>query len=179
MVGGIALSPDGRTAAFIASVGSKTQLGSERLDAAGSRPIPGSDGAAYPFWSPDSKSIGFFDGRKLRRVDLAGGNPTEIRDATITSLRGGAWTNDGRILFGTLQLGLFTVSASGGAPAPLTTLSPSAGVGYQVGRRRFLAATFCTRCAAATPALLPHHSPTPTRPLGCWTQRPTQCTRAA
>jgi len=119
-VGGIALSPDGRTAAYVASGAGKSGLWTQPLDGASARLIDGTDGAAYPFWSPDSKSIAFFAGNKLLRVDLAGGAPAKICD--VAMLRGGAWTSDGRILYGTLSLGLFQVSASGGTPTPLTTL---------------------------------------------------------
>ncbi len=119
-IGGIALSPDGRTAAYVASGAGKSGLWIQPLDGASARLIAGSDGAAYPFWSPDSKSIAFFAGDKLLRVDLAGGAPTKICAAATP--RGGAWTSDGRILYGVVSHSLFQVPASGGTPKPLTTL---------------------------------------------------------
>jgi hypothetical protein len=73
--GGIALSPDGRTAAYIASANGKTALWVRPLDAPSARPLAGTEGAYYPFWSPDGKSIGFFAAGKLQRLDLAGGAP--------------------------------------------------------------------------------------------------------
>jgi len=123
--GGIALSPDGRTAAFIASGNGKTGLWVRPLDGATARPIAGTEGAHYPFWSPDSRSIAFFAGTKLQRVDLAGGAPLTV--CTAGQGRGGAWTSDGRIVLGTLASGLFQVPASGGAPSPLTTLDATLG----------------------------------------------------
>jgi Tol biopolymer transport system component len=119
-LGGIALSPDGRTAAYVASGAGKSGLWTQPLNGASARLIAGTDGAAYPFWSPDSKSIAFFTGDKLLRVDLAGGAPTKI--CAVATPRGGAWTSDGRILYGLVSHGLFQVPASGGTPTPLTTL---------------------------------------------------------
>jgi eukaryotic-like serine/threonine-protein kinase len=126
-VGGIALSPDGRNAAFVATVDGKTALWVQPLDGAAARPLPGTEGAASPFWSPDGKSIGFFagSGRMLLRVEAIGGTPLAI--CTVPTERGGTWTSDGQIIFGTLGSGLFRVSASGGTPSPLTTLEVSRG----------------------------------------------------
>ena len=124
-VGGIALSPDGRTAAFVATANGKTGLWVRPLDGTTARLIPGTQGAAYPFWSPDSKSVGFLGAGKLQRVDLAGGAPLTI--CSTTPARGGAWSSDGQIIFGTSASGLFQVPASGGTPAPLTTLDASRG----------------------------------------------------
>jgi len=79
-----------------------------------------------PFWSPDNKSIAFFTGTKLERVELTGGSPLAICDVAIG--RGGAWSSDGKILFGTLASGMFQVAASGGTPpAPLTVPDDSRG----------------------------------------------------
>jgi Tol biopolymer transport system component len=124
--GGLALSPDGRTAAYIAAVNEKTGLWVRPLDGT-ARLLAGTEGAAYPFWSPDSKAIGFFVAGKLQRVELAGGAPRPICDATVP--RGGAWTSDGYILFGSTESGMFQVRAAGGAPSPLTTLDISNGEG--------------------------------------------------
>jgi eukaryotic-like serine/threonine-protein kinase len=126
-VGGIALSPDGKNAAFVATVDGKTALWVQPLDGSAARPLPGTEGAGSPFWSPDGKSIGFFAGygSKLLRVEAMGGNPLVI--STLSSARGGTWTSDGQIIFGTIASGLFRVSASGGTPSPLTTLDASRG----------------------------------------------------
>jgi Tol biopolymer transport system component len=127
-VGGLGLSPDSRTAAFVASGSGKNGLWIRPLDGTAARLIAGTEGASYPFWSPDSKSVAFFAGGKLLRVDLAGGSPLAICD--VASARGGAWSGDGRILYGTVVGGLFQVTASGGAPSPLTTLDAARGEGY-------------------------------------------------
>ncbi len=123
-VGGFALSPDGRTAAYVASSGGTTSLWVRPLDGSPARSLSGTGGAAYPFWSPDSKSVAFFTSGKLRRVEATGGAPLTICD--VAAARGGTWTSDGRILFGALA-GLFAVSDTPGTPSPLTILGTSRG----------------------------------------------------
>jgi Tol biopolymer transport system component/predicted Ser/Thr protein kinase len=123
-VGGITLSPDGRTAAYVASGQRKTGLWIHPLNGATAWLVAGTEDAAFPFWSPDNKSVAFFTRRKLQRVDIAGGLPVAICDAPDG--RGGTWSS-GEILFGTRASGLFRVSVSGGTPSPLTTLDASTG----------------------------------------------------
>ena len=121
-IGGLALSPDGRTVAYVASSNGKSQLWVRPLDETAARVIPASEDAGFPFWSPDSKSIAFsVRGVKLQRVDLAGGASLTICETAVV-FRGGAWTSDGQIIFGTLGAGLFRVPASGGTPSPLNSL---------------------------------------------------------
>ena len=117
---GIALSPDGRTAAYVASSNGKNRLWVRPLDETAARVIPGTDNAGFPFWSPDSKSIAFGTGDRLQRVELAGGAPLTICDAH-TLPRGGSWNSEGQIIFGTIA-GLFQVPASGGTPLRLTAV---------------------------------------------------------
>jgi Tol biopolymer transport system component len=126
--GGIALSPDGRNAAYVAAANGKTALWVRSLDAASGRPLAGTEGAYYPFWSPDGKSIGFFAAGKVQRVDLAGGAPLTICDVPGSNGRGAAWTGDGRIVLGSLA-GLFQVPASGGTASPLTKIDATHGEG--------------------------------------------------
>jgi len=119
--GGLALSPDGRYAAYVASFGGKTALWLRQLDGASSKPLPGTEGGAEPFWSPDSKSVGYFASGKLERVDIAGGSAPQILCDAPNQL-GAAWGPDGSIVMGNFDEGLSRVSASGGTPAPLTSL---------------------------------------------------------
>ncbi len=121
---GISLSPDGKTAAYVATDKGKASLWVRPLDGATARPLPGTEDAGMPFWSPDSKSIAFFAQGKLQRVYLAGGTPQMICD--IGEARGGSWSDD-RILIGGWNSGLFQVAASGGRPSPVTTLDASRG----------------------------------------------------
>jgi Tol biopolymer transport system component len=120
-----ALSPDGRTAAYMAEVARKTGLWLRPLDGAPPRMIPEVVVNSSLFWSPNSKSIAFWQKTGLQRVDVAGGAQSTVCELA-KNIRGGAWSADGQILIGTLGA-LFRVPASGGTPAPLTTLDSSRG----------------------------------------------------
>ncbi|HEX5110543.1 MAG TPA: protein kinase [Vicinamibacterales bacterium] len=110
----MALSPDGTQLAFIANRQRRPMLWVRSLDSIESRALPGTEGASYPFWSPDQRSIGFFADGKLKRTDLEGGRPLVIADAT--NGRGGTWSSDGVILFAPDVSGpLLRVSTRGGA----------------------------------------------------------------
>jgi Tol biopolymer transport system component len=124
-VGGSAISPDGRMAAFVAAVNGKTGLWVRVLDETTTRFLPGTEGAADPAWSPDSKSIAFWAAGKLQRTELAGGVPVTICDGVPS--RGVAWSAGGQIVFGSVGGGLFRVPASGGAPSPLTRVEVTRG----------------------------------------------------
>ncbi|MBZ5590463.1 MAG: serine/threonine-protein kinase [Acidobacteriia bacterium] len=127
--GPAAISPDGRLLVFPASSKDRgIQLWIRPLDAAEARPLPGTEQASYPFWSPDSRSIGFFAGGKLKKVSVNGGEPLDICDAS--SGRGGSWSRDGTIVFPpSLTSALYRVSASGGTPEPVTRFDASKGQG--------------------------------------------------
>jgi Tol biopolymer transport system component/predicted Ser/Thr protein kinase len=120
--GGSAISPDGRVVAFVAAVGVKTSLWVRPLDSLAARELPGTDGGYDPFWSPDSKSLGFFAPGKLKRIDVADGVPQVLCD--VIEGRGGAWSSQGVILFapGVSGVPLQRVPASGGIPTPATAL---------------------------------------------------------
>jgi serine/threonine protein kinase len=115
-----ALSPNGRRLAFIASVGhDPSQIWIRALDSLTAEPLAGTQGAEYPFWSPDSESLGFFADGVLKRIDLAGGPARTL--AAAPNGRGGAWSRSGIILFapGT-QGGIYRVRAGGGELEPVT-----------------------------------------------------------
>jgi eukaryotic-like serine/threonine-protein kinase len=116
-----AISPDGRRLVFSASTEGKSQLWIRPLDSLSSQPVAGTDGAVYPFWSPDSASVGFFADGKLKRIDIAGGARQVLANAFVAL--GGAWNRDGIILFAPSAAGpLFKVPATGGEPVAITRL---------------------------------------------------------
>jgi Tol biopolymer transport system component len=123
--GPFVLSPDGRHLAFAAISADGSQfLWVHSLASGEARLLPGTDGATFPFWSPDGRSLGFFVGGKLKRVDIAGGPPLTVCDAP--SGRGGTWSRDGVIVFSpAFGSALFRVPATGGQAEPLTQLDPS------------------------------------------------------
>jgi len=123
----ICLSPDGRHIAFVASTsGGGNLLWVRSLDALAAQMLAGTEGAVYPFWSADSRSLGFFAQGKLKRIDAAGGPAITICDAPQG--RGGTWNRDGVIVFSPDISGpLHRVSASGGASSPVTNLDQTQG----------------------------------------------------
>jgi eukaryotic-like serine/threonine-protein kinase len=123
----LTLSPDGRHTAFVAaSADGRRQLWIRDLAVLAARALPGTDGVDQPFWSPDSRFVAFFADGKLRKIDISGGRPQTICDAPPA--RSGSWNQDGVIIFTPgAGAGLQKVTASGGVPAPLTTLDRSRG----------------------------------------------------
>jgi Tol biopolymer transport system component len=102
------------------------QLWVRSLDAVALEPLAGTNGATFPFWSPDSRSLGFFADSKLKRIDLAGGSVQTLADATVNA-RGGAWSRDGVILFAPSAVSpIYRVSAAGGPATVLTQLDKPA-----------------------------------------------------
>jgi serine/threonine protein kinase len=122
-----ALSPDGRRIVFVAALGREpSQLWVRDLDALNPQPIAGTQGAEYPFWSPDSAAVAFFAGGVLKRIDLAGGLARVLAPAAHG--RGGAWNREGIILYApSTQEGLFAVAAAGGTPTPITRVDAATG----------------------------------------------------
>jgi eukaryotic-like serine/threonine-protein kinase len=109
----LAVSPDGRWLAFTATTGGRVQLWVRAFDVADARLLAGTDGASYPFWSPDSRFIAFFVPSKLKKIEVTGGLPATICDVGIPT--GGAWSRDGVILFSALGgVGVLRVSSTGG-----------------------------------------------------------------
>jgi Tol biopolymer transport system component len=120
--GPVAVSPDGRQIAFTArDGGGVTRLYVQALGAGTVRAVPGSDGARYPFWSPDSRSLGFFDGEQLFRIELGEGAPLAL--AAASGARGGTWGRDGVIVFApSWDSALAQIPAEGGRPTPASVL---------------------------------------------------------
>jgi Tol biopolymer transport system component len=114
----LAVSPDGRYIAFVAG-----SLFIRPTDAVDARPLPGTEGAQRPFWSPDSKHIGFAQQDQLKHISLAGGPPQMV--ARIgPAFDGGSWNAAGDILFSTgAGSPIKRVSASRGEPVDVTNLS--------------------------------------------------------
>jgi eukaryotic-like serine/threonine-protein kinase len=123
----LALSPDGRSLAFVASgPDGASQVWVRRLDAVLPVAVPGTDDAAHPFWSPDARSIGFFSHGLLRRVDLAGGPARTV--AVAPNGRGGTWNAEGLILFAPHTAGVIRrVFANGGEVTDATRLEAARG----------------------------------------------------
>ncbi len=120
------LSPDGNRLAFTArGADGKQFLWVRSLDETTEEPLAGTEGATFPFWSPDGRSLGFFASGKLNRIEASGGPPLALCDAV--SGRGGTWGADGTILFSLLSGPIFRVPASGGRPQPVTKLPESLG----------------------------------------------------
>jgi serine/threonine protein kinase len=119
--GPVVISPDGRRLAFVARAGSERMLWIQPLNSATAQPMAGTEGATYPFWSPDSRYVGFFAAGKLKKVDASGGPPQAICDAE--NGRGGSWGQEGVILLTRTTLeSIVRVDAAGGTPVPVTKL---------------------------------------------------------
>jgi Tol biopolymer transport system component len=116
------LSPDGKRLAFSAGpAGGKPQLWVRALDSETAQALAGTDGGLFPFWSPDSRTLGFFTDEKLKRVDAGGGSVHELAD--VTTARGGAWNRDDVIVFApNFTSALLRIPAAGGTPTPVTHL---------------------------------------------------------
>ncbi len=116
------LSPDGASIAFAATAADgKTALWVRPTSTLEARMLPGTAGAMFPFWSPDSHSIGFFAESKLKTIDLSAGTAQVLCDATLG--RGAAWGPGDVILFSAGPISpLMRINASGGTPSVFTTI---------------------------------------------------------
>jgi serine/threonine protein kinase len=126
-----AVSPDGRMLAFGGSgPEGKPRLWVRPLGSLVAQALAETDGASYPFWSPDSRSVGFFAQGKLRRIDVAGGSPHVLCDAPAG--RGGTWNQQGVIVFAPDVIGpLYQVSAAGGVPTPVSVVDTQGGMTHR------------------------------------------------
>ncbi len=120
--GSLSVSPDGRWITFSAAEGDESpQLWLRSVGSVEARPIEGTEEGSFPFWSPDSRHIAFFDEDHLKRVSLDGSPAVTLADAP--NGRSGGWNRDGVILFSpSPQDPVFRVPAGGGDPEPVTEL---------------------------------------------------------
>jgi Tol biopolymer transport system component len=127
----VAVSPDGRSLAFVAMPpgGTQSVLYVRPLDSLESRLLAGTEGAESPFWSSDSGSIAFFAGLEVKRISLSGGGAQRVCAVSAVNTEGGTWSATGTIVFasGFPNPRLFAVPANGGEARPLTTLDESRG----------------------------------------------------
>jgi eukaryotic-like serine/threonine-protein kinase len=122
----VVISPDGSTIAFIAEGEGKRFLWVRPLHATTAQPLAGTEGAYYPFWSPDSKFIGFFASGKMKKVEASGGVVQTICDAPFG--RGGSWNRDGVILFAPgIHDVIYRVPDGGGQPVAVTKVQKPGG----------------------------------------------------
>ncbi|HEY3124597.1 MAG TPA: protein kinase, partial [Thermoanaerobaculia bacterium] len=120
--GMIALSPDGSRLAFVAGgAEGKNLLWVRPLDSLEARPLPATEGAYAPFWSPDSRFLAFFAEGKLKKIEASGGPPQLLYTLMSPVGRGGTWNREGVILFAPSPGGpLFRIPDAGGAASPVT-----------------------------------------------------------
>ncbi len=120
---GVALSPDGTTIVFVVGsvTRSETQLWVRPVDSTTARRLEDTEGASLPFWSPDSRRIGFFSSDKLKTIAVSGGRAETLWDAP--GGRGAFWTPSNVIVFAPDATGpIYRIAASGGTPEPITKI---------------------------------------------------------
>ncbi|MFN7936899.1 MAG: protein kinase [Bryobacteraceae bacterium] len=115
----IAVSPDGKMVAFTAALDGRRQLYVQSTQTPGARLLAPAEGVEFLFWSPDSRSIGFFAQNKLKRMEAAGGPVQTLCD--VISPRGGSWSEQGVILAAAAGVGMLRVSDQGGTPSPVVS----------------------------------------------------------
>ena len=121
----MAVSPDGRRVAFTAGPpGGRIRLWIRSFEAAEAQQVPESEEAYSPFWSPDSRFLGFFAHGKLKKIDVLGGTPQALCDAPDGD--GGTWSRDGVILFASAGP-IHRVADSGGPSSPVTVVDEEHG----------------------------------------------------
>jgi Tol biopolymer transport system component len=119
----VAVSPDERFVIFAMGSGTTPGLWLRPIDSLTARPLTGTEGATLPFWSPDSRAVGFFNSGKLQTIRIDGGPASVI--CNVATGRGATWNRDNVIVFSpAADAPLQRVSATGGTPSPVTTLDP-------------------------------------------------------
>jgi hypothetical protein len=123
------VSPDGRRLAISGSrLGEPVRLWVRSLGTLDAQPLPGTDNARGPFWSPDSRALAFFADDKLKTIDASGGVVQTLCDAPNSAgAPGAAWSREGSIVFARRTGGLMIVAAAGGVAAPATVVDPANG----------------------------------------------------
>jgi Tol biopolymer transport system component len=116
------LAPDGSAIAFAATgADGKTELWVRQMNGSEARLLAGTEGGIFPFWAPDSRSLGFFADGKVKTIDLGGDSEQVVCEATLG--RGGAWGPGGVILFSANPTSpMMRVSTSGGTPEAITKI---------------------------------------------------------
>ncbi len=119
---GLVLSPDGRTLVYTATQEGIRHLYRRSMDQLEAVPIPGTETASIPFFSPDGQWVGFFtDDDKLKKVSLSGGATVTLYELS-SDRRGASWGQDDNIVFSGLRGGLLRVPSAGGSPQEITVL---------------------------------------------------------
>jgi serine/threonine protein kinase len=121
-IGSSVISPDGKNLAIIAyDASAKPALWIRPIDSLTAKMLPETDDASMPFWSPNSRMIGFFAGDKMKKIDVSGQRPVTLCDSP--NPKGGSWNRDGTIIFAAGTL-INRVSSDGGQATPITKLEP-------------------------------------------------------
>jgi serine/threonine protein kinase len=115
----LALSPDGQKLVFVATNEGRSRLWLRSLNSLSSRPLPRTDHASCPFWSPDSAAVGFFADGQVKRVDIESGVVRELAGAAVSC--GGAWNRDGTILYSSPLFGPISRISAANPGAAVTT----------------------------------------------------------
>jgi Tol biopolymer transport system component len=120
----LAITRDGSRIVFVGDVEGTRELYVRSIDKLTAAPVPGTEGAFAPFFSPDGRWIAFFTPSKLKKIPVEGGEPIELAEAGMA--RGGVWCDDDTIVFSPFtSSALMRIPSGGGSAAPLTTLDPS------------------------------------------------------
>jgi Tol biopolymer transport system component len=122
--GAVRVSPDGRMLAFTAEADGQYKVYVRPLDTTVARALPGTEGAQYPFWSPDSRYLGFFANGKIRKIQVAGGGGPPVALCDAPEVKGASWGSQGVIVFApNFNTSIHRVSESGGEATAVTQLN--------------------------------------------------------
>jgi len=122
--GSMAISPDGQNITYIAEYEGHSQLWVRTLNSSRAKPLPGTNSATFPFWSHDSRNIGFFADAKLKKIDLER-NTVQVLTNAVNG-RGGTWNSNDVILYTPQSPGvIYRIPAAGGKPDAVTQIDQS------------------------------------------------------